>query len=377
MTGVVEAGELRAVARAGDGCDRLGAAAVNDDGDIAFVAERAGAQEIVCRSETLLRAGNRFAEFRELDLGAGGQLTFLARLADGTGEGVFLLTPQGIRPVAITGGRSPNGHRYRTFAALTMASTVLESGPYHRIAFLAGLADGRRSLVIVPSYTGPAEVLTTGDRLGDGIVERLAISRVGFSVGCVATVRRAGRLLRTVVIAHEGALAWPDGDGAGGSPATTRTLAPPGCHLEIAFTSVRLAGGQGALLARPVLENAEILARTGDPAPGLPGVRLARFGPPVASSGLPMRMPFGVASPVRLSDGRRAVWLATLAAATPLAGHAILPVLDGDRASGLPVRGPAPVALTNTGTLLVRASLDGRPALLALDGLLPGRVPAG
>lgn len=386
---VIAAGDLRTVVRAGDAgaYHRMGAASVNDAGDIAFVAEADHGEVIMLagREEPLVRAGDTapdgrtFRSFPEIDLGVGGQLAFRARLDDAA-EGVFLHTPQGIRTMAVTGGASPGGNVYASFAALSMASTVLEDGPYHRLAFLADLADGRRSLVIAPSYTEPAEVLTTGACLGADVVEDLAISRVGFSVSCVATVRRAGVRVRTIVIAHEGAVAWApgaaEGDSIDGLPAITRIRTPPGCHSEMAFVAVDLAGGGSALIARPVLADPSVLARSGD---ALPDGRIARFGPPVASSGLPACRPFGLASAVTLDDGRAGVWVAALTTATPLRGQAAFPVLDGDRtddAGPLEVRDPRPVALTNTGILLLRADLgpagDRRPGLLVIDHLLEG-----
>jgi hypothetical protein len=258
---------------------------------------------------------------------------------------------------------------------------VLPDGPYHRLAFLAQLADGRVSLVIWPSYTDPAEVLTTGGRLGEDVVEHLAISRVGFSVGCVATVRRrAAAPVRTIILAHEGAVAWApgaaEGDVIDDLPPITRVLASPGCHSEVAFAAVELRGGTSALIARPVLADPQVLARTGDPAPGLPGVHLERFGPPVASSGLPTSRPFGVASTVRLSHGRAAVWVAVLDTATPMRGRVVLPVLDGETTDeGLVVRDPVPLTLTNSGILLLRAELDRQPGLIVIDHLLDGLGP--
>lgn len=376
MTSTITAGALRTVVRAGDRYHRVGAASVNDEGEIAFVATDSRGPAIIWAGAAVVRAGERapcgraFTAFPEIDLGTGGQLVFRARLT-GSAEGVFLLTPQGIRSIAVT------GDRYTSFESVTLASTVLEDGPYHRIAFLARQAGGRVSLMIHPSYTEPAEVLTTGTRLGEDTVEELAISRVGFSVGCVASVRRSGSLVRTIVIAHEGAVAWAPGAAEGeefdGLPAITRIIGAPGCHSEIAFAAVELRGGDSAVLARPVLADPEILARTGDPAPGLDGVCLERFGAPVASSGLPAHRPFGLASTVRCDDGRAAVWVAALDTATPFSGRTVLPVLDGEPTDdGLAVHKPEPLVLTNTGILLLRAELAGRPGLVLIDHLLDG-----
>ncbi len=399
-TPAVSIGDLRVLVREGDAFpaggryEKLHAGTINDAGELAYSARLSSGEAIVTGGRVLVRAGEpapgggRYTSFPELELSGAGRLIFRATLDDGA-EGLYLSTPDSIVLIARAGGRSPNGHEYHSFRQVTIGATVLADGaPYHRLAYVAQLADGRHSLIVHASYTTPTEVLTTGAELAGGVVADLSISEAGLSVGCVATLTRDGRRWRKALVAHEDLVLWgehlEEGEPlAPGDRTVARLLDPPACVVQIGVVAVEFAGGsatdrsgEGALVSRPCGDDPEVIARTGDPAPGLSGETLHSFGVPVASSGLPPSLPFGVASPVRLRSGTDALWVGVFGQYTPLAGVAMVPVVDGDRTDDdrrLVVSGVRPVKLTNTGTLLLSARLtsadDHRTGLLTLDGL--------
>ena len=394
----VSVGDLRLVARSGDqaprelggGCRRITAAAVNDRGVVAFAAQLrdarvaaaivltgAGPDAVLVRSGDPAPGGGRYASFDELDLGDDGCLLFRARLAGcSAAEGVFLRTASGVRVVARDGEPAPGGGRYVSFGQLALTSFELGGGPYFRLAYVARTTRARQSLVIWPSYTMPGEVLATGTAAAGGVLDGVVISRLGLALCCVAEVRDGARVRRTALLASEHQLVWGDrlrdGGELPGLGRIARLIAPPACHVHHGYVAVELAGGGTALVTRPVGTDPEVFARGGDPAPGLPGGRIRRFGPPLANSGVPGGGPCGIASVVRLDGGDTALWLGVFGHRQPMRGAAIMPLFAGDHTDDrppLPVEAFTPLALTNTGTLLLRATVAGRPSLLVLDRL--------
>ena len=392
----VAVGDLRTVIAAGTGggYTRIGSATVNDSGVVAFAAERtssaAKATPVITTvsertSVELVRAGEpapgggTFATFGEVDLGQDGGLLFHARL-DGCDapEGLFLQTASGIREVARVGQACPTGSAYASFAALSLTSYILDSGPYFRLAYTARLADGRAALVIWPSYREPSMVLTTGEQVAGGVVEDFTISRVGFAVCVIARVRRERGPRHVVLLANEDQLIWGsrlrDGGRFAGLGRISRIMGPPGMNVHHGFVAAELEGGR-TILTTCSGADPEVFACSGDPAPGMPDRHIARFGPPLANDGVPEADLCGIASVITLSDRSSALWLGVFGSQRPMAGAAIIPLVAGDHTDDQqsPVRVDTftPTKLTNSGNVLLKASLNlgGRntEGLLLLD----------
>jgi hypothetical protein len=292
----------------------------------------------------------------ELDLADGGVVLVHVRTAGG--EGIFLRTPEETRPVAVAGDPSPAGVPYVSFSR----PTVVVTGGGLAVAFRARLADGRVCLVQRAGDRRPLITLASGQSTPDGTVADLSSSRLGHAVCCV--VRMAGGP-GTAVIVNGGVLVAGDWlrEGTGG---VARILDPPAISAQLGFVAVHREDGGTALWTRPPgLVDPQVLVATGDPAPGMDAATVARVGPPVASNCATLRVPFGLAAPVTLTDGRHAVWLGVFTGQLPLTGLAatLCPTHtdDGHRLSG-PL---TPLSLTNTGTLLLRTG----DTLLRLDGL--------
>jgi hypothetical protein len=398
----IAVGDLRVLALEGDTApddvggtyEQIHAGAINDAGIVAFSASLDGASTssaIVLLSgdspRVLLRAGDTapgggfYRSFGELDLGDGGFLLFQASLDGGAAsEGVFLWTPEGVQVVARTGGRSSRGGTYAAFAQLTITSCKLEAGPYYQLAFVATMGGGRRSIVLQSSYEAVAELLSTGDSLGKDMVDDLAISRLGASLSCVVDIRRSKQRRRKAILVQNGLITHGDAlrermrlPGLG---KVTRLLAPPAANLQEGFVALEFECGGSGLATREVAGDSQVFVKTGDPAPGLLGVCIERFGAPGTNSGVPVPGRFGVASTVWLSNGCAALWAGVFAQQIPLTGHAIMPLIEGDSTDderSLIVRAFTPLKLTNNGALLLRATLEGggttHEGLLLLDGL--------
>ncbi|OLB74020.1 MAG: hypothetical protein AUI14_24815 [Actinobacteria bacterium 13_2_20CM_2_71_6] len=391
--------------RPGDGrYERIGCAAVDDSGTVAFSADLAGSGAIVLASggvpSVVVRAGEpapgggRYRSFAEIDLADGGALLFRAGL-DGcpAREGVFLRTPAGTRAVVRAGDPIPGGDgRYASFAQLTLASPggpdplapgkaeplalAGKAGPL-ALAYVARLDDRRTCLVQHPAHRGPMVSLMSGSELPDGAVAGFVISRLGLALCCVADVQRRTGPSRRALIVNESTVSSGDwlreGGDLPGLGRISRLLVPPAVNAQLGILAVR-AGRRGALCTRPpAFADPVVLARTGDRLPGLPGERITRFGPPVASTSTGLQAPFGVASAVRLTGGRTGLWVGVFGSQLPMTGRAIAPLLTGeptDDRPALAVRAFTPVQLGNDGTLLLRATFDsGADGLVVLDSL--------
>jgi hypothetical protein len=356
---------------------RIGSASVNDAGAIAFAAELTGseANEVIVkvvngRGRVLVCSGGRapgggrYAGFGELDLGDDGSLLFQARLADtGDPEGVFLRTAAGTRPVA---------RGDREYGQLTLTSYTLDGGPYFRLAYVMKLADGRRRLVIWPSYRDPSTVMTTGDQLAGGELMEFTVSRLGFAVCAVARINRDGEPRQVALLASEDQLIWGprlrEGARFPELGRITGLLAPSGMYVHHGLVAAGLDDGRTVLVTRSGGSDPEVFACSGDPAPGMPDHHITRFGSPLANHGLPAGGPCGIASVVTLSSGDPALWLGVFAGQLPMAGAAITPLVAGDYTDGsVPARVDSidPIKLTNAGSLLLRSTLD-------LDGRATG-----
>lgn len=397
----VEVGHLRTIAVAGDpvafrsggSYARIGSSSINDRGEIAFAAELVGSTAEAAtpaivhvvggRSTTLVRAGEpapdggRYAGFGEVDLGEDGSLLFEAGLAGTAADrGLFLRTESGTREVARAGAGFPHA----SFGPLSLVSYQLPDGPYFRLAYVAHTLDGRRSLVIWPSYRDQSTVLTTGDPVAGGTLADFTISRGAFAVCVIAQIRSGATSRRVVLLVNEDQVLWDprlrDGATLPDLGRITRVREGSGMYVHHGFVATELDDGRTVLVLRSGGGDPEVFARTGDTAPGLAGQQMTRFGPVLANNGLPDGGPCGIACPVELSGGARALWLGVFASQRPMAGAAIVPLFAGDYTDDQPaarVDTFTPVKLTNTGSLLLRATVaaDGRSAngLLTLDRL--------
>jgi hypothetical protein len=290
--------------------------------------------------------------------------------------------PGGVRTVALAGDTSPDGHTYQSFEQLTLMSGVVDSRPFANLAIMAIMADGRKSIILDPSAKSqmPAEVLAVGDQLDTAVVEDVAMSPLGLALCCNVRMRRAKRRYNEAILVHDRLImhgnVLREGRRLSGLGQIRRILAPPAMNFQTGFVAVELADGRSGLATLESRGDTQIFATSGDPAPGIPGQRLMRFGPPVSNSGVPLIGPFGVVSAVELGDGRAALWVGGFGQKIPFAGEAIVPLVEGDSPDDRPnmiVRAFKPLKLTNGGALLLRATLEeggaSREGLLLLDGL--------
>jgi hypothetical protein len=243
------------------------------------------------------------------------------------------------------------------------------------------MQDGARSVIVEPCYAGAArEPLATGDRLGKDVVDDIAISQLGFALCCVIDVRRSKQRFKKAVIVHEATVVHADAlrerRQVPGLGQITRLLVPPAANMQASVVALEFKGGRSGLALAPILSDPELFAKTGDPAPGLPNQCIQSFGPPVSNNGVLPASLFGVVSRVRLSGGPAALWVGVFTQQIPLGGEAIVPLIEGDSIDDRPdliVRGFTPLKLTNSGMLLLRATLQqggaNREGLLLLDGL--------
>ena len=377
---------------------RIKSASVNDAGAVVFAVDLAGSASasaiiriadgrctVLARSGEPAPGGGMYESFGELDLGDDGCLLYQASLAGCPAtEGLFLRTTSGTRAV----GRADPGSGIVSFERPTLTSYLLPSGPYFRLAYLAHRADARTSLVIWPSYRDPRTVFTTGDTVAGGVLEDFTISRQAFAVCVIARIRRDTGNRQVALLASDEHIVWGrwlrDGGRLPEVGRISRLCGPAGMYVHHGFVAVELDDGGTALVTRSAGTDPECFVRSGGPVPDLPDRHITRLEPPVANHGLPDGGPCGVASVAGLDDGRSALWLGVFEGQQPMVGAAITPLVSGDYTddnSAVRVDAFAPVKLTNTGTLLLQASVDtgGRPAdgLLLFENLFGWLVDAG
>ena len=344
----------------------------------------AGAEPVVvARVGDAAPGGGRYRAFRELDLADGGQLLFRAELDGGAAaEGLFLRTCDGVHAVARAGGGGATTLSRAEYAAFAQP-TLVATGAAPSIAFVARLVDGRTCVVQHPSYQDPTISLCSGVQLGENEVveDDLVISRLGMGLCCVARVRSGERRFTKAFVVTSSVVssgAWlQTGAELPGHGRIARLLTPPAVCAQLGFVTVGLDDGRMALCIRPpALADPTVVLSSGDAVPGLPGETVRRIGAPVASSSAARQLPFGVASTIRLSDGRPALWVGVFAGQAPVEGAAIVPWLGSERAADRPELGVSrlsPVKLGNDGTLLLRAVVgntsERRTSLLTLPGL--------
>jgi hypothetical protein len=381
-------------------------ASVNDAGEVVFVADAAGpasASALVHVSpggttQVLLRGGEpapgggRYASFGEVDLADGGRLLFQARLTGcEAAEGVFLRTGSQVRAVARAGDPAPGGGHYAGFRQLALGSYPSPAaGADVRLAYAGRTTDGRTSLVIRSPGRAPRRVMTTGARVAGGVLEDFTTSRLGRLVCVVARIRYGTSKRRVTLLASEDQLTGDERLRDGGElpelGGIGRLLTPPAICLHHAFVGLALEDGGQALVARAAGGPVRVLARSGDPAPGVAGARITKLGPPIANSGVPGGV-CGVVVAVQLSGGHTGLWTscgtappvirlvatgrasALRQARRPAAAHRSPdPQSAGPGDPAVRVEAFTPVKLTNTGIVMLRSIVDlgGRPA----DGLV-------
>ncbi len=396
------------------------ASAVNDAGKIAFSATLSGSSadsaiflssggttRVLLRSGDEAPGGGRFKAFSDLDLALlepenGGEeiLLFRAEISDGAAsEGVFIWQSDGVEAFALAGELSPRGNVYKSFSNLTIAS-VHPTAPQYKAAFIAATEDGNKSVILKASYqTYAYENLRIGDVLSrpkpngavNEVIDDFTISRLGYSLSCVALVHREGnkKVRYRKVITLDGFIAFGDALKEGVKYPTLgkvkRIFDSPAMNFQQGYAAIEFKNGVSALATRDIDGGSEIIIRSGTESIDSSGDVIQSFGPPITC---PFQVryfdefgqeykPFGIVSPVRLSSGREALWLGVFSHKVPaLSGHTSLLMIGGSATidgQEVVLRSMVPVKLTNTGTLLVRATTGegdlAREGLYVMEGL--------
>ena len=153
--------------------ERVVSGSVDNAGSVAFAVALSGSEtasavvvasgseaRVVARSGDAAPGGGRYASFEEVDLSDGGHMLFRARLEGGADEGVYLLTPDGVAAIAVSGGQSPRGHTYASFASLSLMADVFDEGPSYDLAVDATnlYGEGVRRVVLLDGLDGVAPV---------------------------------------------------------------------------------------------------------------------------------------------------------------------------------------------------------------------------
>jgi len=410
------AGNLRIVALESGGApaeirgtySKIISAVVDNSGDVVFsanLADSSASSAILRKSgdstRVLLRTGDKapdgstYKTFDEIDRSFYGYngadfdlLLFRAELEGGSAsEGLFLLKPSGIEVVALSGGKSPRGFTYKSFAQPTLIAERGDRGGGYFAAFIAVMEENNKSIITRADFFSAAEeTLTTGDRLADVEVRDFVISQMGGEAVCAVAdlVDASGRNFKEVIFVGGNILSGTNFRTRGkieGFPRIKQILTPPAINFQVSLASVVLKGGMSAIAARDVLGGAFVIAKAGDAAPGVPNSTIQSFGPPVSNAVFPFanstdRSPSGIVSVVNLSGGRSALWLWTRKVAFP--GPDIfqtrLALVEGDTTTdGQVMHNFSPVKLSDKGTLLLRGTLgEGSAAhegLFVIDGL--------
>ncbi|HXG65964.1 MAG TPA: hypothetical protein VNO70_12740 [Blastocatellia bacterium] len=390
------------------------AGTISDSGDVALsvsLAESSAGSAILLASggapRVLLRAGDaapgggRYKAFSDLDLALLSIesarkpiLLFRAELAGGpASEGIFLWQPEDVEVVALAGQPSPRGHTYKSFSHLSIISAhpilVLS-----KLAFVATMEDGKKSVMLKNSSDTLYENLTTGDVIGpraNEVVNDFTISRLGFSLSCIVQVHRKGnkKVRYRKVITIDGFLAVGNALKEGVRypvlGKVKRIFEPPAMHFQQGYAAIAFKSGVSALATRDIDGASEVFAKTGDTTADVPGETIESFGPPISSS-FRLRTfdetgeisgPAGIISPVRLSGGRMALWLRVFTHAVPRLDGTVRLLLIGGSATldgqELTLRSFTPVKLSNRGALLLRGTVGegdtARDGLFVMDGL--------
>ncbi len=402
--------ELRIIAQEGETYQKIHSCSVSDSGEVAFIATLSdpelrtaillnnyGGTQMILRSGDDSPVGGKYKGFSDLDMtlllpkGEGENLLLFRAELDGgpSPEGIFLWSANAVQPLALAGEKSPRGSIYKSFSSLTIAS-VNPTDSTFKMAFIAFMQDGKKSVIIKPSYGDAVEILTIGDQIGplQEVVDDFTISQMGFSLGCVVEAhlpKKKKKHFRKLVILHDGFIISGDALKEGVKfpvlGKVNQILEPPAINFQSPFASIVFKNGDSALAIRDVDGASEVFAKTGDTVPDLASETIQSFGPPVSNSA--SGGPFGVVSVVRLSDGRAALWMAGFTHKVPLeAKSKKLLVIGGNNLSegqSIILHSFSPIKLTNKGVLLFRGAIVGgeasREGLFLLDGLFNDLPP--
>lgn len=384
---------------------KIDGATVDDSGEIAFSASLSDSTvssailfksgddtHVLLRSGEQAPDGGRYKKFGELDLSRfswmGTEGVFLLFRAEMEGssapEGVFMWMPDGVRTIALAGGKSPRGSTYNSFAHLTLSATTTSTGVGFSLAFVAEMQEGSKSIITYISVRTPMEALAIGDRLGEDQVTDFVISQMGaVTLSCVADLRSSSndrRFREVISILDDGAIIHGTMLREGARFDTVgkvkRILAPPAISFQTAFAAVQIKGGVSALAIRDAVGNAGLFAKTGDTAPSLPGETFQNFNPPISNANYPTLGSRGIISAVRLSGGRSALLAWLFKNTIPFEPESRLLLVEGDHLNT--AQSPvfvafSPVKLSNKGMLLLRGTVGegdaARDGLFVIDGL--------
>jgi len=383
--------------------ETIGAAAINDNGEVAFSATLSDSSitnAIFLQSgnstHAVLKAGDaapvdgRYRKFLELDLarftwvGVEGKFLFFRAELDGSSsaEGVFLWSPEKVEPIALAGNKSPRGSVYKSFSHPIIAATSANNGVSFFLAFVAVMDDDSKSLIFGTSR-GLEEVLATGDKLEGNTVKDFAISQIGaFAVGCVAEMRpkRSGEPYNEVlviaedIIANHGVLREGSRFESMGKK-VKRIFGPPAISFQASFVALQFKRKKSAIVFRDVFGDPAIVAKSGQPAPGLSDENIESFGAPIANAVIPIPRGRAILSMVRLSSGRSALWGFISKSDFLSEAETKLLLVEGSisQGQGLALQSVIPLKVTNNGTVLLRATIgEGiatRQGLFIMNGL--------
>jgi hypothetical protein len=384
---------------------RIGSAAIDDTGEVAFIAtllDSTASSAIFLRTGENTRAlikagesspvGGKYKSFAELDLARftwlgdeGVFLLFRAELDESSSpEGIFLWTPEKVEAIAIAGNKSPRGTTYKAFSQPIIMATSGNTGVNFFLSFIAVMDNDSKSIVQKSSSSLVLEEpLATGDKLErSNVVTDFVISQMGaLAFGCVAEIQKGGgRRFNEVLIVGTGFIigggVLKEGTRFKRLGKVTRILSPPGVAFQVAFVALEFKNKSSAIAARDVFGKPGIVAESGSPAPGLPEETIQSFGPPVANARAPIAdVPQAILSTVRLSDGRTALWAHIFRFGGATEAETKLLFIEGSPNEGqsLQLRSVSPLKVTNTGTVLLRAivgeGVDAREGVLVVSGL--------
>ncbi len=250
-----------------------GAPALNDNGQIAFIADGAvffssqGATNLVAGYGDPLPGGMTFLLSQgTVALNAQGQIAFLAFFSPGFRRGIFLSTDSGISKIAAEGDPAPGGGTFSFFNT----PTINVSG---QVSFVAFSSQTRRGLYLSSGGT-LAQLARQGDPApGGGTFVNFTSPSInsGGQVAFQATVSGGGSGGSGIFLASGGTITKiaRNGDPAPGGGTFASLFGPLSLNDagQIAFIGVFTPSGLSALYLYTGSQITE-LARAGGPAPG-------------------------------------------------------------------------------------------------------------
>jgi hypothetical protein len=353
----------------------------------------------ILRSGDTTPAGGSFSAFHELDIAGGDFLLFRADLTGiPPAEGVFLWTPQGVQTIQLAGDKTNGvahpGLTYQSFSQLTINSFFnTTTGTFSpAFAFVADLVEDQKQAVVWKEYGENAvSVLVSGDSIvPKEIIDRFVIARLArVGLAFVADCHRghgSREFKRPIVFAVGSSIvfnsSFVEGEHLPPIGKVRQIDVPPSVttqtRIYVNAEFSRKGRAVTAILVNEVLLPIAALVRTGDPAPGLQDQTIVELGLPVSNPGeiadpIP---PQGVVTTVRLSDGRRALWVAIVTnVLTGFTESTSLALVGGSTGEpGQPALNSfSPVKLGNNGTLLLRGAVgedaSARAGVFVLRGL--------